>query len=194
MLSGSLGSVTIVWVWEPRHVWTPGSCTGLARSEMSKIRTPRNRSALTGVSGEALGTAVDAAAGLLDRHEQQVAVHRDIALAARADERAVQHRVVRVRDVVDLEAVEAADDGTVTGEGEIGVDEPEVVGRRVERCNPRIVVEVLDPACRLGPREVAGRKPDPWILLGGTRDRHERQREECSRSYGEATRPATTDE
>ena len=76
---------------------------------MSKIRTPRKRSALTG-GGDALDAAVDAAARLLDRHEQQVAVNRDVALAARADDRGHQLRPARVLDVVDVEAVEVADE------------------------------------------------------------------------------------
>ena len=41
---------TSVWVCEPRHVWTAATCFGLLMSEMSKMRTPRNRPALTGVS------------------------------------------------------------------------------------------------------------------------------------------------
>ena len=47
MLAGSSGSVTIVCVCDPRQVCTPGSCTGLLWSLMSKIRTPRKRSGLT---------------------------------------------------------------------------------------------------------------------------------------------------
>ena len=46
MLSLSLGSVTSVWVCEPRQVWTAATCFGLLMSLMSKMRTPRNRSGL----------------------------------------------------------------------------------------------------------------------------------------------------
>ena len=63
-------------------------------SLMSKMRTPRNRSALTG-RRHALRAAVEPAARLLDRHEQQVAVDRHVALAAGADDRREQLRLLR---------------------------------------------------------------------------------------------------
>ena len=34
---------------EPRHVCTAATCLGFFKSVMSKMRTPRNRSTLTGV-------------------------------------------------------------------------------------------------------------------------------------------------
>ena len=123
MLSGSSGSVTSVWVCEPRQSCTPGSWTGLSMSLMSKMRTPRNRSGFTG-AGAALRAAVDATAGLLDRDEQQVPVHRRVTLAAGADERPAQDRVGRVADVVDLEAVETAHDRVVAGERQVRVGDP----------------------------------------------------------------------
>ena len=48
--AGSFGSVTSVWVCDPRQVCTAATCFGLLISLISKIRTPRNRSALTGVA------------------------------------------------------------------------------------------------------------------------------------------------
>ena len=39
----------MVCVWDPRHVWTAATCLGLRMLEMSKTRTPRKRSLLTGV-------------------------------------------------------------------------------------------------------------------------------------------------
>ena len=45
---------------------------------------------------DALRAAVEAAARLLDRHEQQVAVDRHVTLAARADDRREQRRLLRV--------------------------------------------------------------------------------------------------
>ena len=79
---------------------------------MSKMRTPRKRSALTG-AGNALHAAVDAAARLLDRHEQQVAVDRHVALTAGAHDRRQQSRPARVLDVVGVEAVEVAHEEVV---------------------------------------------------------------------------------
>ena len=58
-----------------------------ARSEMSKMRMPRKRSLLTS-SLHALAPAIDAAARLLDRHDQEIADDRKIALPAGADGRA----------------------------------------------------------------------------------------------------------
>ena len=78
--------------------------------------------------------------------KSEVPEHRGVALAAGADERGAQHRVGRVGDVVDLEAVEAADDGVLADQRQVGVDEAEVAGRSVEGRHPRIVVEQLDVA------------------------------------------------
>ena len=58
-------------------------------SLMSKMRTPRKRS-VTHRRVDALRAAVEAAARLLDRHEEQVAVDRHVALAARAHDRREQ--------------------------------------------------------------------------------------------------------
>ena len=99
------------------------------------------------------------------------AVHRHVALSAGADERDAQRRVGRVRDVVDLEAVEAADDGVVTGERQVGVDEAEVARRGVERRLARVVVEQLHVAG--SPRSTGcSRVPEPTrgSLLGSARD------------------------
>ena len=72
-----------------------------------------------------VGAAVDPGAGLLDRHEQQVAVDRHVALAAGAHHVGDVGRVGRVGDVVDVEAVEVADEGVVAAEGEVGATMPE---------------------------------------------------------------------
>ena len=98
-------------------------------SVMSKMRTPRKRSLLTGF-GHALRAAIDAAARLLDRHEQQVAVDRDVALAARADDRREQPRALRALNVVGVEAVEVAHEQVRAAEREIGVGEVESAGAR----------------------------------------------------------------
>ena len=45
--SSSFGSVTTVWVCEPRQVCTAATCRGASRFDRSKTRTPRKRSTLT---------------------------------------------------------------------------------------------------------------------------------------------------
>ncbi len=49
MWLGSFFVGTSVWVCDPRHVCTAATCFGFLRSLMSKMRTPRKRSTLTGV-------------------------------------------------------------------------------------------------------------------------------------------------
>ncbi len=77
----------------------------------------------------ALGAAVDAAARLLDRHEEQVAVDRDVALTAGAGNRRHQLRLARVLHVVGVEAVEVAHHDVDALEGEVGVGEVETAAR-----------------------------------------------------------------
>ena len=80
----SLGFETSVCVCDPRHVCTAATCLGFFTSVMSKMRMPRNRSVLT--AGDTLRAAVEPPARLLDRHDEQIAVHRDIALPAGTDD------------------------------------------------------------------------------------------------------------
>ena len=72
-----------------------------------------------------LGAAIDSAARLFDRHEQQVAVDRDVALPARTHDRGEQPRPPRILDVIGVEAVEVAEEHVRAAEGEIGVREIE---------------------------------------------------------------------
>src|SRR5688572_32661116 len=65
---------------------------------------------------DALDAAVHTAARLLDRHDQQAAVHRHVTLAAGADDGGDEPRLPRDLDVVDVEAVEAADEREVAAE------------------------------------------------------------------------------
>ena len=58
MFALSFGSTTSVCVCEPRQVCTAAICFGFEMSLMSKMRTPRKRSALT-VVGHALRAAVE---------------------------------------------------------------------------------------------------------------------------------------
>jgi hypothetical protein len=91
--------------------------------------------------GDALEAAVDTAAGLLDRHEQQVAVDRDVALATGTDHRGQQLRLARILDVVGVEAVEVADPHVGAGKCDVGVGEVEPAGtpwrRRLGPCGAR---------------------------------------------------------
>ena len=72
-----------------------------------------------------LRAAVDAAARLLDRHEQQVAVHRHVALPAGTHRRREQLRLPGDLDVVGVEAVEVAHEEVRAAEREVGVGESE---------------------------------------------------------------------
>ena len=74
---------------------------------------------------DAAGAAVETAAVLLDRHEQQVAVDRDVTLSARAGDGGDQLRLPRVFDVVGREPVEVAHHDVDALEGEVGVREVE---------------------------------------------------------------------
>ena len=85
------------------------------------------------VSGHALRAAVDAAARLLDRHEQQVAVDRHVALAAGAHDRREQPRLLRRLDVVGVEAVEVAEEQVGAAEREVGVREVRAAAWRRRR-------------------------------------------------------------
>ena len=135
-------------------------------------------------TGSALGAAVDPAARLLDRHEEQVAVHRHVTLAAGAHERRPQRRSRGIRDVVDLEAVEVADDGVVTGERQVGVHEAEVAGGRVERCHAREARQQLDVARRRHRIEVARREVDAGVVFCGGRGGRQQRRAEQQCSGG----------
>ena len=78
------------------------------------------------------GTAVQPAAVLLDRHEQQIAVHRDIALTAGADHRHDQPGRA-ARDVIGVEAVEISDEEPAMRDRHVAVGQRQraVAGRIV---------------------------------------------------------------
>src|SRR5207244_3565932 len=80
----------------------------------------------------ALRAAVDPPAGLLHRHEQQIAVNRHIALSARAYDRREQPRPLGAVDVVGIESVEAPHEEMISTEREIRVRETQS-GRRLRR-------------------------------------------------------------
>ena len=120
-----------------------------------------------------VGSTIDASPTLLDRHEQQVAVRRQVALSTGADDRRLERRIRRVGDVVDVEAVEASGEGVVAVERQVGVEEAEVarIGRVEETGGAVLVPEQLHVAAgRLGV-EPAGAEADPRIALRQHRGR-----------------------
>ncbi len=121
--------------------------------------------------------AVDAAARLLDGEEEQVSIECRVALSARADERAAQPRVVRVRDVPDLKSVESALDDDVPLEGEVAVQEAEVAGVRriVEALRLLAAAEQLHAARGLLGIPPAGAQADARIRLTQRREGAQRE-------------------
>ena len=154
-----------VCVCEPRQLCTAATCFGFARSLISKMRTPRNRSGLGGgggrrarsgvplrgrrapgaaagaghsrPAGDSLGAAVDPSIDRLRRHEEQMAVHRDVALAAGADQGSPQLDLRRVVDVVEIDAVVVADEKMVAAEGQIRVGGAVLSGEEAPEAVPR---------------------------------------------------------
>ena len=80
--------------------------------------------------GHPLQAAVEPPAGLLDRHDQQVADHRHVALPAGADHRADEGGRRGDLDAVGVEAVVAAHEDLVAGEREVAVAEVEEAAPR----------------------------------------------------------------
>jgi hypothetical protein len=128
-------------------------------------------------ASRALRAAVDPAAGLLDRHEEEVAVHRHVALAAGADHGCPQCRCGRIGDVVDVEAVEVARERVVAAEREVRVREAQRadVGRVEEPDRLVAVREQVDPAARLARIEPPRGQAD-----AGVGHRRSRTRQECN--------------
>src|SRR5439155_19773502 len=75
--------------------------------------------------------AVDPAARLLDRHEQQIAVDRHIPLTAGAHHRREEARPLRAVDVVRVEPVEITLEQMIATEGEIRVRIAKTSARRL---------------------------------------------------------------
>ena len=72
--------------------------------------------------------AVDAASRLLDRHEQQVSVDRDVTLAAGTHHRGHQLRLARILDGVGVETVEIAGEEPIARERDVRVGEVQAKG------------------------------------------------------------------
>ena len=155
--------------------------------EMSKMRMPRSRSLLTG-SGTPWMPQSRRPVDTLARHEQQVLVHRDVALRRRAEIRLRDRRLRRVRDVTDLEPVVVALDGVLAGEGEVRVGDADEFLRRRRRRHHLHVPGGLR-CCPL-PRS----QPDPPVRRGCGRghDGCDRRRHDARRRGGwRRRRPAT---
>ena len=148
------------------------------RVEVRDVEDPHAAEAQRVAGRDLRGAAVGARPGLLGGHEEQVPVHRDLALAARADDRGADLRIGGIGDVVDLEAVEVADERVVTLEREIGVDEGEAARvRRVEEAGGLGAVREQFEAVRGDAGVVeAGREADPRVggRLGGCDCRDDR--------------------
>ena len=114
---------------------------------------------------DARGAAVGASPCLLGGHEQQVPVHRDLALATRTDNCCADLRVGGIGDVVDLETVEIADERVVALERQVGVDEGEAAGvcRVGEAVGLGAMREQLEAVRGDAGVIEAGRKADPRI-------------------------------
>src|SRR5947209_1435746 len=112
--------------------WVPSPCVPpFQRPAMLPLESATSRGELTIFAS--CPAAVEAGAGLLDRQEQQVLVHRRIALPAGTDQGGSERRLLRVRDVPDLQAVVVALEDVVPAEGKVRVDERVLARcRRVE--------------------------------------------------------------
>ncbi len=75
-----------------------------------------------GRNWDALRAAIDAAVHGFGRHEEQVAVDRDVALSTGADERSAELDLGRVIDVVEVDAVIVSDEEMIADKGKVGVD------------------------------------------------------------------------
>ncbi len=78
----------------------------------------------------ALRSAVEPAACLFHRHDQQVAVDRHVSLTARAHDGGDEPGLPRIFDVVGIEPVEAAEEEMIPLEREVGVREAKCVRPR----------------------------------------------------------------
>ena len=96
----------------------------------------RWRRRVTGRQRYALRTAIDAAIHRLGRHEEQVAIHRYIALAPRAQHGRSEFDLHRVIDVVEIDAVVVAYEQMVAGEGQVRIGGAVLSGRRARKRLP----------------------------------------------------------
>jgi len=117
---GSLGCGTWVWVCEPRQV---------ADVEDADAAEALGVDLALGVAD----AAIQPGAVLLDRHEQQIPVHRDVALTARADHRQHQLRRAVTAHVIGVEAVEIADEQPPVRHRHVAVGEGQRTVARARR-------------------------------------------------------------
>src|SRR5438105_14971737 len=84
---------------------------------------------------DALRTTVGPTVQRFARHEQEIAIHGDVALRSRTDEPLVQLRDLGIRDVPDLDAVEIALNDIIAADREIGIDKAEIARRvAIDEC------------------------------------------------------------
>ena len=123
-----------------------------------------------------LGAAVDPAARLLDRHEEQMTVDGHVTLSARTHDRRDEARALAVLDVVAVEAVEAAHEEMRSAEREIGIEEVHRVrrggvvrgrrSRRLGRCRCLASTVRCSPVRRVGRSGTLGRRRRTGRRLG----------------------------
>src|SRR4029077_16765602 len=147
--------------------------------------------------GHALRTAVHSAVRGLVGDEQEVAVHRHVALRAGAHVRSVQRRMARVRDVPHLVAREVALDDVLPVEREVRVDEPEVPRRaRHEVMGRRCSRDQAEVPGRLTGVHPTGAQAHARVAVGGRRGRRDtaavRTRPEGQHTNREGYRQART--
>ena len=75
------------------------------------------------IGRKALYAAIEASVGHLDRHEHQILVYGNIALAAGADDRGQQRGIGGIGNVIDVDAVEISLEKVVALKCEVGVGE-----------------------------------------------------------------------
>ena len=92
--------------------------------------------------------AVETAAQLFDRHEEEVAVNRYVTLTAGAHDRRELPRLAGVLDVVDVEPVKVADEDLALTKGDVGISLIQVIGtwprRRVSAGSLMFALEPAD--------------------------------------------------
>ena len=109
MLALSFGFVTSVCVCDPRQVCTAATCFGLLMSVMSKMRTPRKRSALTVASTPLVPQSTRPRVCSTDMNSRLPWTDTSPWPPGQTTD-ASSLRLLRVLDVVDVEAVEVAED------------------------------------------------------------------------------------
>ncbi len=125
----SFGFVTSVCVCEPRHVCTAATCFGFFTSVMSKMRTPRKRSALTAGSTPCVPQSSRPRVCSTDMTSRLPCTETSPCPPGQTIE-ASSFGFLGVGDIVDVEAVEVADEQVLAAEREVRVGEVQAAATR----------------------------------------------------------------